>query len=396
MSLWGFDNRRLDVVLTLLAVGLLVASRFALLASGPWEWDETLFARGMLDFSLAAHFPQPPGFPGLLALGHLLLPLAGEPYRALQLVSALASVLALWPLAALGRRVAPPAVAAAASLLVLFLPGPWLFSVRGFSSMAAVAFALAAASLLPRGLAGYRVTWFTLLLTVAFLVRPILLPTIGLLWLVGVESVHPRRRVLPGVGIGVFLVAVSVAVMVQLEGGWTAFVEPFATHASFHTDRLHRNTRVLADLGLIKGLGGMVAAAGLAVVSLVGLGVWWRRVGAKAALAWAAILGLTVAQLVMLQNRSYARYSVGVHIAAAPLLAGAASLVAPPVAVVGLLGATGVAAWQSLPMVREQHEETFGAWRVTVDAADRAAGRGWAVVVEPEVHVFSSYWWSVL
>ena len=35
---------------------------FALLASGPWEWDETIFARGMLDFSLAAHFPQPPGF----------------------------------------------------------------------------------------------------------------------------------------------------------------------------------------------------------------------------------------------------------------------------------------------------------------------------------------------
>ena len=103
-----------------------------LLASGPWEWDETIFARGMLDFSLAAHFPQPPGFPGLLALGHLLLPLAGTPYAALQLVSAMASVLALWPLAALGRRVAPPAVATAAALLVLFLPGPWLFSVRGF------------------------------------------------------------------------------------------------------------------------------------------------------------------------------------------------------------------------------------------------------------------------
>jgi hypothetical protein len=214
--LWGLANPRLDVLLTVITVALLAASRFALLASGPWEWDETIFARGMLDFSLAAHFPQPPGFPGLLALGHLVLPLAGSPYRALQLVSALASVLALWPLAALGRRVAPPAVAAAAALLVLFLPGPWLFSLRGFSSLSAVTFALSAAALLPRGLHGRRATWFTLLLTAAFLVRPILLPTLALLWLFGVEGIEPRRRVVPGLLIGAALVATAVAVMVHL------------------------------------------------------------------------------------------------------------------------------------------------------------------------------------
>ena len=72
---------------------ILVLSRFCFMASGPWEWDETIFARGMLHFELAAHFPQPPGFPGLLALGHLLWPLTGSPYQALQWVSAIASVL---------------------------------------------------------------------------------------------------------------------------------------------------------------------------------------------------------------------------------------------------------------------------------------------------------------
>jgi hypothetical protein len=387
---------RLDLVLTLATAGIVAASRLALLASGPWEWDETIFARGMLDFSLAAHFPQPPGFPGLLALGRLLLPLAGSPYRALQLLSALASILALWPLAVLGRRVASPAVATAAALLVLFLPGPWLFSVRGFSSMASVTPALWAASLLVGGLAGRRATVFTLLLTASFLVRPILLPSVALLWLIGVESVRPRRRVLPGVGLGLAAVAAAVAVMVYLEGGWTAFFEPFMTHASFHVDRLHRNTRVLADLGLIKGVGGLAAAAGLAALSVVGLVAWRRRVGPKAAAAWLAILGLTVAQLVMLQNRSYARYAVGVQMAAAPLVAGAGSLVAPPLAVVGLLGMTAGAAGWSLPLLREQHDETFGAWQATVDGAGRAADHGWALVVEPEVHVFSSYWWSLL
>lgn len=396
LRLWGLVRRRLDLALTGLTVVLLAASRLVLLASGPWEWDETIFARGMLDFSLAAHFPHPPGFPGFLALGHLLLPVSGEPYRALQLVSALASILALWPLAALGRRVAPPAVATAAALLVLALPGPWLFSVRGFSTTAAAALALAAAALLAGGLEGRRVTAFTLLLTASFLVRPILLPTLALLWLFGAEAVRPRRRLLPGIALGALAVAAAVAVMARLEGGWAAFVEPFVNHASFHVDRLHRNPETLADLGLATGAGGLVPAAALALAAVVGLAVWRRRVGSRAALAWAVVLALTVAQLVMLQNRSYPRYAVAVHLAVAPLVAGAASLATPPMAVAGLLGLTGLAAARSLPLVSEQHFETFGAWQATLEAADRAADLGWAAVVEPEVHVFAAYRWSVL
>jgi len=396
IALWGLADRRLDSVLTLLTVGVLAASRFALLASGPWEWDETIFARGMLDFSLAAHFPHPPGFPGFLALGHLVLPLAGEPYRALQLVSAVASVVALWPLAALGRRVTSPAVATASALVVLFLPGPWLFSVRGFSTTAAAVAALGAAALLIRALDGRRTTVFTLLLTLSFLIRPILLPTVALLWLVGADTVRPRRRLLPGVVIGLVMIGVAVVVMVRLEGGWTAFTEPFVRHASFHIDRLHRNTDVVGDLGLVTGVGGVLPATVLAAAALIGLGVWWRRVGMRAAAAWAVILGLTVAQLIMLQNRSYARYAVGVQMASAPLIAGAASLASPPLAVAGLLGLATLSAGAGLPLLREQHDEVFGAWQATIDAADRAAGTGWAAVVGPEIHVFSSYRWSVL
>lgn len=396
LRLWGLADRRLDLALTLLAVTALAVSRLALLASGPWEWDETIFARGMLDFSLAAHFPHPPGFPGLLALGRLLLPLAGEPYRALQLASALASILALWPLAAIGRRVAPPAVASAAALLVLFLPGPWLFAVRGFSTTAAVTPLLAAAALLVGGLGGRRATWFSLLLTASFLIRPILLPTVALLWLIGADGVRPRRRLVPGAVLGAGAVVIAVAVMVHLEGGWAAFIEPFVSHAGYHVDRLYRNTRIIAELGLVTGVGGIASASLLTAASLVGIGVWWRRAGARSALAWIAILGLTTAQLVMLQNRSYARYAVGVQTAAAPLLAGAASLAAPPVAVAGLLGCAVLSARAAVPLLIEQHRETFGPWRATLDAAERSAKLGWAAVVGPEIHVFSSYHWSVL
>jgi hypothetical protein len=102
--LFRLPNRALDVALTSATAALLIWSRFALLADGPWEWDETLFARGILHFELAAHFPHPPGFPGWLAIGHLLTPLTGDPLLALQFASAAFSVAALWLLAALGRR----------------------------------------------------------------------------------------------------------------------------------------------------------------------------------------------------------------------------------------------------------------------------------------------------
>ncbi len=279
---------------------------------------------------------------------------------------------------------------------MLFLPGPWLYAVRGFSTWAAVAFALAAAALWTTGLDGRKVTVFTLLVTAAFLVRPILLPTLVLLWLAGINWVRPLKRVVPGLISGLILVGISTAVMVRLEGGWRAFIQPFITHADFHAARLHLNKPGLEHLGLANGVGGPAVAATLLAAALAGLVVWRRRAGRRAAAAWVVIVGLTMAQLVYLQNRSYARYSVGVQVALAPLIAGAASVAPAPVAAAGLLGLAGAAAWRSLPLLEEQHRGRFGAWEATVEAARIAGERGWAVVVEPEVHVFASYWWHVL
>ena len=394
--LWGLASPRADLVLTAATAVVLLVSRFALLPSGPWEWDETIFARGMLHFQLAPHFPQPPGFPGLLALGRMLLPLAGEPIVALQWVNALASVLMVWPLASLGRRVAPAPVAAAAALLVSFLPGPWLFSVRGFSSIPAAALAVGAAALWAGGLAGRRSTWFTLLLTASFLVRPVLLPTVGLLWLLGAAGVRPRTRLLPGVALGAAAVAVAVAAMAALEGGWHAFVTPFVTHAEFHAARLHLNSDDVHRWGLLTGVGGAIPALSLAALSVVGLVRWRRRRGHRAVVVWLLVLAVTLAQLFWLQNRTYSRYAAIVHTAVAPLLAGAAALLPAPLAVTGLLGLTAGAAWWSAPLLAEQHRELFGAWQATLEAESRAESRGWTVVVGPEIYPFASYRWHVL
>ena len=390
-SLWGLESFRADLLSTLSTAAVLLWSRFAFLASGPWEWDETLFARGMLHFELAAHFPHPPGFPGWLALGHCLLPLAGEPLIALQWASATASVVAIWPLSKIGRRVAPVSVATAAALVVLFLPGPWLFSVRGFSSTAAAVFALAASALWVRGLEGRRATLFSLLITGAFLIRPIVLPGLAMLWLCGALSVRPRRRLIPGIVGGLCGIAASIAVMAHLEGGWEAFVRPFAVHAVRHASRLGLNAGGFADLGLVRGVGGWSIAVVLIVIVLWGLTAWTRRVGRSALWCWVMILVSLIGPLLLLQNRTYARYAVPVQLAAAPLVAGAlGTLPAAPVTVV-LLGIAVAAGSWTMPLLEEQHTTRLAAWEALFDAEETAAREGWTVVVDPEVHPFASY-----
>jgi hypothetical protein len=396
LLLFRLESRLLDAALTAALAAVLLWSRFGMLAMGPWEWDEVLFARGLLHFELAAHFPHPPGFPGWLAIGHLLMPLAGEPLRALQWGSSVLSVAALWPLAALGRKLAHPAVAVAAAVLVMVAPGPWLYAVRGFSSTPAAAFALFAAALAAGGLAGRRATAFTVLVAAAFLIRPVLLPGLAALWLVGAATVRPRRRLLPGMAGAAAIVALAVLAMVRAEGGWNAFLQPFVAHTDKHFSRLDQNLGGVLDLGLVKGLGGGVPAALLIAVALLGLGVWARRRGRNSALAWLLVLGVTVVQLVALQNRSYARYAVPVQLAMAPLVAAAAGLLPPALAAGGLLAAAAALGATAHPLLAEQHTTRLPGWQAVLASSELAMERGMAVVVEPELHPFASYRWHLL
>ncbi len=382
-----------DLALTLAAVAVVAWVRFAHLANGPWEWDEAAFARAVLDFDLAAYFPHPPGYPGWIALGRVFDAFAPEPLVALQWASAAFSIVALWPLAALGRRVAAPSVAVAAALVVLLAPGPSLYAVRGFSSTAAAVIALAAAAVAAGGLGGFRPTLFTVLVAAALLVRPNLLPPLAVLWLGVAWAVRPRRRLVPGCLIALAMGGAALTAMAAAEGGLGRVVEVFAFHSQRHFSRLVGNLGGFGDLGLVKGLGGGVWAGVLLVGAGIGVRVWWRRVGRRPALLWTAVLCVALGQLVWMQNRTYCRYAVGVQMAIAPLLAATAAVV-PPVAGCGALLAG--AAWSGMisrPPLVEQHRDQLAAWRA-VEFAEREAGRrGMAVVVESEMHLFASYLW---
>ncbi len=396
LLLFGLDWRWLDAVLTALTASLLLWSRLGLLASGPWEWDETLFANGIYYFSLTAHYPQPPGFPGWIWIGHLLYLVTPTPLQALQLASALLSVLALWPLAILGRYVAPRIVAVGAAMFVLVLPGPWLHAVRGFSSIPATTFALGAAALLAGGLTGRRATAFTLLLAAAFLIRPILLPGLGLLWLGGAWTVRPIRRLLPGIVIGVACVAGAVAWMVWAEGGWRRFVMAFVVHGETQVHNLAHNVARWRDLGLVKGAGGPVWAVILGVLMVAGLIAWARKVSRRGAVLWLALLGITVLQLVFLQNRTYTRYAVPVHLALGPLVAGGVVTLLPvPGAMAALVLAGLLAMGESVPLLVYQHEGSLPGWAAVEASFAIARRHGRAVLPEGGLYPFANYLWHV-
>ena len=392
LRLWGLGDRRLELAATAATVLLLAWTRFAFLASGPWEWDETLFARGILRFDIHAHFPHPPGFPLWLALGWLVNPLVSEPLRGLQLLSALSSVLTLWPLAALARRMAPARVAMAATLVFLMLPGVWLHAPRGFSETPSAFLALWAAAVLVDGLGGRRVTLFTLLVTASFLVRPIILPSLAILWLAGALSVRPRTRLLVGVAAGAGAVVAAILGMVFIQGSWQEFVEAFGNHATRHARGLAENVVGFSELGIVKGTGGMWPAITLLILAGLGLVVWARRRGWRFAAAWAAVWVIGVAQLVWLQDRKYPRYAVLFQLAAAPLAAAGAAAAAPAAAAAGGLAALGAfLGVRAYPLVEEQHANLMSSW-AAVHFASAAANRdGYDLLLEPGIAPFVSY-----
>ena len=298
----------------------------------------------------------------------------------------------LWPLAALGRRLAPPAVATAAAATVLAAPGVWLHAGRGFSSTPAAFFALWAAAIAVWGLEGRRATAFTVLVTAAFLVRPIIVPSLGLLWLGGAIAIRSWRRLLPGVAVGAAATAAAVAWMVVLQGGWSAFVRPFLVHGATHARNLAVNVGEFTDWGIVKGLGGVWTAVAIAGLAAAGVVVWWRRASRGGALTWVAVLAVGIWQLVSIQNRTFPRYAVPFQLGLAPLVATAAGAMAgPAVGTAALLGLGAALGAQGYPLVEEQRTTLMPGWEAVRFAVERAQRERMELVVEPGLHPFLSY-----
>lgn len=92
----------------------------------PMEWDEVLFARGVVRFDVPAHAPHPPGYPLYVGLAKVFFHLGVEPHHATQLASVVGALLALGGVVWLGKL-------AGLSGLPLFLVGLCTASLPAFS-----------------------------------------------------------------------------------------------------------------------------------------------------------------------------------------------------------------------------------------------------------------------
>lgn len=353
-------------------LGLVLASRLLFLPDGPWEQDEALIACGVVDFDPSSHMPLPPGFPLWILIGRFLVLLGvGDPLVALQVASALFSVVAFWATIGVFERFTGRGVAVSGAMLAAFLPGVWFHAARGFSGTAAAALALLGLAAWVR-LGEHGFATGVAFLTAAALVRPPLAPWFLLVVLLASWGVRRKsRRLLIAALVATAILAAVLLPMVAEAGGWGLFLSSGAVHAAEHFGLAGTEDSMFAHLGYTVGAGGVTAAALLGFGAIVGWATLrrqlaWRWWAGTVAAAWLVFL------LVVLHNRTYPRYWILVWLVAAPLAVhGVARLCRSRLAATLLASvAAVVAARAALPAVMWIHQHplpAYGALRVVAN-----------------------------
>lgn len=312
-------------------------------------------ACGVVEFDPARHMPLPPGFPLWVAIGKLVRACGvWDPLVALQVASAVLSVLGLWALVGLWDRIAGRAVALVGALLAAFIPGVWFHAARGFSETPAAALTVIGFALWLRlGRTGFAPG--VLALVAAAMVRPPLAPFFALALALAAWGVRAEpRRLLAGAAAGAAALIAVLTPTALAAGGWRVLWYVSVVHAGEHLSALGTQPWAFARWGLVRGLAGPAAAVTLLVLAAAG---WWRW---HRALRWwfaGTLAGAMLALLVLLaDNRTYPRYWVLVWLLlATPAVAGCAWLVRTRAAIVLGTVAAAAGAWWTLPALTWMH-----------------------------------------
>jgi hypothetical protein len=253
--LFGLADRRLDLVLTVLLITLVLASRIAAFPASIWEQDEAVFAAAILDFDATDNRPHPPWFPLWIGMGKLVHLAGFGPAMAFQLVSLFVSVWIIFPLTALWSTVMPRHLAVGSAVLFVITPGAWIFSGRAFTGTAATALLVAALAFWlqaedrPQWLAAGSVCG-----ALAILVRPHFLPAVVVTLLMIAHRIPVRHRRLL---IAAFVVPVALGgiAFIVSAGGIAPLWSALETHAQYHFSRLDGASHGLSGSGLSRSLG---------------------------------------------------------------------------------------------------------------------------------------------
>ncbi len=376
-------DRRFRLLLAVL-LSVVAVSRLLLVPGIPWEQDEALFAAAAYDTDLAQHRPHPPGFPLWIAAAKAGRTLAGDPLLALQLLSALSSTVLVLLLVLLWRPVLGDGSAMAGAALFTALPGVWFHAPRAFSTTPATTLAAGAALFWtrrgPLALLGGSV-----LTGAAVLVRPVLAPPLAAMLLLALWlRREPLRRVLGAVVLCGVVVAAGFAPLVVDTGGVRAFLTVCREHFQGHAGALHLAPWTVSGLGVVRASGGSLAFAALVFLAVAGVG--GSRLGRRERAAWAALLAVTAAWILLAHNRTYPRYTVPLFtLLAVPAAHGVRRGIGERAGAMAAWAAVVVAGWTAWPSVVAQATGAFPPLAALETAASRGAETAF---VDPGVSPF--------
>lgn len=200
----------------------LVATRVSLYPEHFFNWDATQLGLALDRYDLFAHQPHPPGYLFYVGLGHVVRALGARPERTFQILSTLASAVALLGIWALGRRLAGERAALLAVLASLFHPYVWSYGIVGESYAAELAAATWIGVLCVDAWRGHARAALCagLLLGLCGGVRTSVTMFLAPLWAVALlRGAHPWRRRLASAGLAVLGVAAWLVPSAALAGG---------------------------------------------------------------------------------------------------------------------------------------------------------------------------------
>ncbi len=200
-------QRRVAVALFL----IVVVTRFAAISRTITDWDEALFAQGVLDYDVTRDHPHAPGYP-LFVLAAKMIHLFGVPeFRALQVVVTLASVLLFPAMLAFARELRwRDSTALIAATMTAFLPTVWYYGGTALSDVPALCTAIAASAFLLRGGRSERANPIGAALTaLAVGIRPQMILIAIVPAMLGALALRSPRRVIASLSLAISLIAAS-------------------------------------------------------------------------------------------------------------------------------------------------------------------------------------------
>ena len=318
-------QRRIAVALFL----IVLASRFAAISRSITDWDEALFAQGVLDYDVTRDHPHAPGYPLFILAAKVIHLFGVSEFRALQAIATLASILLFPAVLMLARELRMrDSTALIAATMTAFLPTVWYYGGTALSDVPALCASLAGAAFLLRGGRSERAYWIgALLVAIAVGIRPQMILIAIAPAALGAIALRNAQRATAAVLMAVMLIAASYGGAMLFSdnppfGYWKQLRQTqkhIAEHDSLRNPSRPPLQQLIGPAFREPGRGGDGADVLLAF-AIVGLAAGLIRRRAEIWIVLAMFVPLALITWVMLDATSLARYSIA-YVAMYTLLA---------------------------------------------------------------------------